>query len=79
MGIAVVLIVLMTITAILSMVWVIEVGYRLQELTNSYIPAYGHLARTNIRSLERALALRRMVIERSCRHRAATSLRPSAT
>ena len=64
MGIAVVLIVLMTITAILSMVWVIEVGYRLQELTNSYIPAYGHLARTNIRSLERALALRRMVIER---------------
>ena len=32
MGIAVVLIVLMTITAILSMVWVIEVGYRLQEL-----------------------------------------------
>jgi adenylate cyclase len=64
MGIAVVLIVLMTITAILSMVWVIEVGYRLQELTNSYIPAYGDLARTNIRSLERALALRRMVIER---------------
>jgi adenylate cyclase len=59
-----VLIVLMTITAILSMVWVIEVGYRLQELTNSYIPAYGDLARTNIRSLERALALRRMVIER---------------
>ena len=64
MGIAVVLIVLMTITAILSMVWVIEVGYRLQELTNSYIPAYGDLARTNIRSLERALALRRMVIEK---------------
>ena len=64
MGIAVALIVLMTITAILSMVWVIEVGHRLQELTNSYIPAYGSLARTNIRSLERALALRRMVIER---------------
>jgi class 3 adenylate cyclase len=58
------LIVLMTITAILSMVWVIEVGHRLQELTDSYIPAYGSLARTNIRSLERALALRRMVIER---------------
>ena len=64
MGIAVVLIVLMTITAILSMVWVIEVGHRLQELTDSYIPAYGSLARTNIRSLERALALRRMVIEK---------------
>jgi adenylate cyclase len=64
MGIAVALIVLMTITAILSMVWVIEVGHRLQELTDSYIPAYGNLARTNIRSLERALALRRMVIEK---------------
>ena len=64
MGIAVALIVLMTITAILSMVWVIEVGRHLQELTDSYIPAYGSLARTNIRSLERALALRRMVIEK---------------
>jgi hypothetical protein len=64
MGIAVALIVLMTITAILSMVWVIEVGHRLQELTDSYIPAYGSLARTNVRSLERALALRRMVIEK---------------
>ena len=64
MGIAVALIVLMTITAILSMVWVIEVGHSLQELTDSYIPAYGSLARTNIRSLERALALRRMVIEK---------------
>ena len=63
MGIAITLIVLMTITAILSMVWVIEVGARLQELTNSYIPAYGHLARTNIRSLERALTLHRMVTE----------------
>jgi class 3 adenylate cyclase len=64
MGIAVALIVLIAITAVLSMVWVIEVGHRLQELTDSYIPAYGHLARTNIRSLERALALRRMVIEK---------------
>ena len=32
-------------------------------MTNVYIPAYGNLARTNIRSLERALALRRRVIE----------------
>ena len=64
MGIALVLIFLMTLTSILSMVWVIEVGHRLQELTNSYIPAYGNLARTNIRSLERALALRQMVIEK---------------
>jgi class 3 adenylate cyclase len=64
MGIAIVLIVLMTITAILSMVRVMDVGERLQELTDSYIPAYGDLARANIRSLERALALRRMVIEK---------------
>jgi class 3 adenylate cyclase len=64
MGIAVVLIVLMAITAILSMVLVIQLGDRLQELTDSYIPAYGNLARANIRSLERALALRRMVIEK---------------
>ena len=64
MGIAVALIVLMTITAIMSMVWVIKVGRSLQELTDSYIPAYGSLARTNIRSLERALALRRLVIEK---------------
>jgi adenylate cyclase len=34
-------------------------------MTNSYIPAYGNLARGNIRSLERALALRRMVIAKS--------------
>lgn len=64
MGIAIVLIVLMTITAILSMVRVMEVGERLHELTDSYIPAYGDLARANIRSLERAVALRRMVIEK---------------
>ena len=64
MGIAVALIVLMAITAILSMILVIQVGDRLQELTDSYIPAYGHLARANIRSLERALTLRRMIIEK---------------
>ena len=64
MGIAVGLIVLMAITAVLSLVWVLQVEYRIQELTNSYIPAYGNLARTNIRSLERALAIRRMIIEK---------------
>ena len=69
MGIAVALIVPMTIAAILSMVWVIEVGNRLEELTNSNIPSYGQLARTNIRSLERSLALRRRVIEEINRRR----------
>lgn len=61
-GIALGLIVLMVITAILSMVMSSRVGHLLDELTMRYIPAYGHLARTNIRSLEQALALRRMVI-----------------
>lgn len=63
MGIAVVLIVLMAVTAFLSMASVIQVGGQLDELTRSYIPAYGNLARANIRSVERALDLRRIVIE----------------
>lgn len=62
MAIAVGLIALMAITAALSLIWVLQVEHRIQGLTNSYIPAYGHLARANIRSLERALALRRMVM-----------------
>jgi adenylate cyclase len=64
MGVAVTLIILMVVTAILSMAFVVHVGNRLDNIANGFIPAYGHLARTNIRSLERALALRRMVIER---------------
>src|SRR5712672_4769600 len=62
MGIAVALIVLMAVTAVLSMASVIQVGDQLDELTRSYIPAYGNLARANIRSVERALELRRTVI-----------------
>jgi len=46
----------------LSMVMASKVGHLLDELSNKYILAYGHLARANIRSLERSLALRRMVI-----------------
>ncbi|QPF94889.1 adenylate/guanylate cyclase domain-containing protein [Bradyrhizobium commune] len=61
-GIALGLIVLMLVTSILSMVMSSKVGVLLDELTNRYIPAYGHLARANIRSLERALALRRLVM-----------------
>jgi class 3 adenylate cyclase len=64
MGIAVVLIVLMAVTALLSMALVIQVGGQLDELTRSYIPAYGNLARANVRSVERALDLRRIVIEK---------------
>jgi len=60
-GIAAGLIVLAVITSILSMVLAGRVGHLLDELTNKYIPAYGHLARVNVRSLERSLALRRMM------------------
>ena len=61
-GIALGLIILMVITAAMSMLMASKVDHLLNELTTRYIPIYGHLARTNIRSLERALALRRMVI-----------------
>ena len=63
-GIALGLIVLMMVTAALSMLMSRTVGLLLDELTNRYIPAYSHLARANVRSLERALALRRAVIAR---------------
>jgi hypothetical protein len=65
MGIAVVLIVLMAVTAVLSMASVIQVGNQLDDLSGSYIPAYGDLARANIRSVERALELRRIVIDKT--------------
>ncbi len=61
-GVALALIVLMVITSALSMYMSAQVGHLLSELTNRYIPAYSNLARANVRSLERALALRRMVI-----------------
>lgn len=61
-SIAVGLIILMIITSALSMVMAGKVGHLLDELTMRYIPAYGHLARTDIRTDERALALRRMII-----------------
>jgi hypothetical protein len=64
MGIAVALIVLMAITSVMTVVLVMQVGERIEELTYSYVPAYGDLARANIRSLERALAIRRIIIEK---------------
>ncbi len=62
MSIAIGLIVLMVITSALSIVMAGTVGHLLDELTHKYIPAYGNLARAEIRSLERGLALRQMVI-----------------
>jgi class 3 adenylate cyclase len=61
-GIAAGLIVLAVITSALSMLMAARVGHLLDELTNRYVPAYGDLARANVRSLERALAVRQMII-----------------
>jgi class 3 adenylate cyclase len=61
-AIAVGLIILMMATSALSMVMVGRVGHLLDELTARYIPANAHLTRVNILSLQRALAVRRMVI-----------------
>jgi class 3 adenylate cyclase len=61
-AIAVGLIILMVATSVLSMVMVGRVGHLLDELTAKYIPANAHLSLINILSLERAIALRRMVI-----------------
>jgi class 3 adenylate cyclase len=61
LAITVGLIVLMAITAALSLTLVTQAAHRLEQLTDSYVPAYGNLARAHISSLERALALRRMI------------------
>src|SRR5215469_100291 len=56
------LIVLAVITSGLSIVLASKIAHLLDELTNRYIPVYDNLARINVQSLERGLALRRMVI-----------------
>jgi len=61
-AIAVGLTILMMGTSVLSMVMVGRVGHLLDELSSRYTPANAHLARLNVLSLERALALRRLVI-----------------
>jgi len=62
LGIAIGLIFLMAITSALSTVMTRKVAHQLDELSSKYVEAYGHLARMNVRSLEQALALRRMII-----------------
>jgi class 3 adenylate cyclase len=61
-AIAVGLIILMVATSALSMVMVGRIGHLLDELTARYVPANAHLTRITVLSLERALALRRMMI-----------------
>src|SRR4051812_12747960 len=65
LAIAIGLIVLMAITSVLSTVMTRKVAHQLDELSSKYVEAYGHLARMNVRSLEQALAVRRMVIAKT--------------
>src|SRR4029079_10947038 len=65
LAIAVGLIVLMAITSVLSTVMTRKVAHQLDELSSTYVEAYGHLARMNVRSLEQALAVRRMVVAKT--------------
>jgi class 3 adenylate cyclase len=62
LGIAVGLIVLMVIVSALSTVMTRRAAHQLDELTSKYVEAYGHLARMQIRALERSLEVRRMVV-----------------
>jgi class 3 adenylate cyclase len=64
LGIALGLIFLMAITSALSTVMTRKIAHQLDEFSSKYVEAYGHLARVNIRSLEQALALRRLMIAR---------------
>jgi class 3 adenylate cyclase len=65
LAIAVGLIVLMAITSALSTIMTRKVAHQLDELSTKYVEAYGHLARMNVRSLEQALAVRRMVVAKT--------------
>lgn len=56
------LLLLMTAVAFISLQQARKVGGLLDRAAEGYIPAYAALARTDIRSLEQALALRRVVI-----------------
>ena len=64
MGIAVTLIALMVVTAIWTVMLVMQVGSRIEEFAYSFVPAYGDLARANIRSLEQGITIRRIIIDK---------------
>jgi nitrogen fixation/metabolism regulation signal transduction histidine kinase len=65
LGIAVGLIALMMVTAALSLIAAMQVGNRLQQLSENYFPAYNNLAYATIDSLGRALEIRRMIIAKT--------------
>ena len=61
-GIAIGLIILMVLTSVISVFMASTVSHLLDELNDKYIPAYEQLAQANVKSLERAIAMRRMMI-----------------
>ena len=65
LGIAVGLIALMIGTAGLSLVAAMRVGNSLQQLSESYFPAYSDLSDASIDLLGRALEIRRMIIAKT--------------
>ena len=56
------LIVLMAVVALLTTRLARDVGMLLDDVIENYIPAYGAMARANVRSVEQALYLRRLII-----------------
>ncbi len=62
LGTALGLFALMALASTLSFVMANQVGSHVDRLSSDYIPAYGNLARANARSLEQALALRRLLL-----------------
>lgn len=62
MAIAVGLVVTMAVASVLSAMATVGLSRRLDSLRAQFIPAYAGLARADIRSMERAMILRRMVI-----------------
>src|SRR5215470_4042488 len=61
-GVVVVLLLLMAAAAAISMQQAQNVDALLDSTIDGYVPAYASLARANVRSLEQALLLRRVVI-----------------
>jgi adenylate cyclase len=61
-AVALALLVLMSVTTLLMVRMARDVGNELDFLASTYLPAYAAIARTNVRSMERALVLRRLVI-----------------
>ena len=61
-AIALALLLLMSVATLLMVRMTREVGTELDFFASTYLPAYAAIARTNVRSVERALVLRRLII-----------------